>query len=220
MYDVIQQTEAFVWERLTPDATGHDWPHVFRVRRNALLIAREEGADLFVVEITALLHDIADWKFYGGSDAAGPQVAREWLEKLQVNAAVINEVCETIARLSYKGAAVVAEPLSLAGQVVQDADRLDAIGAIGIARAFAYGGHKGRLMYDPEVPPLLHDSFESYKKNTGPTLNHFYEKLLLLRDRLNTTTAKRLAEERHRLLETFVRQFLEEWNGNDQLLTE
>jgi uncharacterized protein len=214
MQHIIEKTEAFVRERLQPDATGHDWPHVFRVRRNAIAIAQEEGADLFVVELAALLHDIADWKFHSGDEAAGPTVARHWLEECAAPGEVIAEVCEIIARLSYKGAAVIAEPLSLAGQVVQDADRLDAIGAIGIARAFAYGGHKGRLMYDPDIPPVMHATFESYKKNTAPTLNHFYEKLLLLRDRLHTSTAKRLAEQRQQLLEQFVQQFLAEWNGD------
>ena len=215
MRNVIAETEAFVRERLPADATGHDWHHVFRVRKNAVFIARAEGADLRTVELAALLHDIADWKFHQGNDAAGPQAARTWLENLAVETATIAEVCDIIAKLSYKGAGVKVETMSLAGQVVQDADRLDAIGAIGIARAFAYGGHKGREMYDPQVPPVLHDSFESYKKNSGPTLNHFYEKLLLLRDRLNTATARRLAEKRHAVLTEFVQQFLHEWGGEE-----
>jgi uncharacterized protein len=210
---IIARTEDFVRETLPQDATGHDWAHVFRVRRNALLIAREEGADLTIVNLAALLHDIADHKFHGGDESAGPRVAREWLVRNEVVPEIIDEVCQTIARLSFKGAGTEQEPLSLAGQCVQDADRLDALGAIGIARAFAYGGYKGRALYDPEVPPEMHSSFEQYKKGTGPTLNHFYEKLLLLKDRFNTAAGGRMAEERHAFLQEFLERFLAEWNG-------
>lgn len=210
---LIAATENFVQQKLPPDATGHDWPHAFRVRRNAMEIARSEGADLRVVELAALLHDIADHKFHGGDETAGPREARRWLEGQDVQKPVADEVCQIIARLSFKGAKVNAEPLSLAGQCVQDADRLDALGAIGVARAFAYGGHKGRLLYDPAKPPQLHDSFEAYKKGDGPTLNHFYEKLLLLKDRMHTTTGRRMAEERHAFLEEFLRHFLDEWGS-------
>jgi uncharacterized protein len=211
--DIIRQTESFVKQTLATDATGHDWHHVFRVRRNAVLIAQAETADRLIVELAALLHDIADWKFHDGDDMAGPRTARHFLEQLNVPAPIIEEVVQIIERLSFKGANVAAEPLSLAGQCVQDADRLDAIGAIGIARAFAYGGHKGRPLYDPEVSPEQHTSFAAYKKNSGPTLNHFYEKLLLLKDRLNTQTARAMAEERHAYLEQFVARFLSEWHG-------
>jgi uncharacterized protein len=207
----ITRTEEFVRERLPIDATGHDWQHVFRVRRNALAIANVEGADATVVELAALLHDIADHKFHGGDEHAGSRTAREWLEQLEVPRDVIEHVCQIIERLSFKGAAVEQEPLSLEGQVVQDADRLDALGAIGIARAFAYGGYKHRAMHDPAVSPEQHATFEAYKKGTGPTLNHFYEKLLLLKDRFNTAAGRRLAEERHAFLEEFLRRFLEEW---------
>jgi uncharacterized protein len=210
---IIQQTEAFVQQTLAIDATGHDWHHVFRVRRNALLIARAEAANLFIVELAALLHDIADWKFHGGDDSAGPRTAHTFLTNLGVAEKSINEVVQIIERLSFKGAGVMAEPLSLAGQCVQDADRLDAMGAIGVARAFAYGGHKGRPLYDPAIAPEAHTSFAAYKKNSGPTLNHFYEKLLLLNDRLNTATARQLAAERHAYLEQFVTRFLTEWHG-------
>jgi uncharacterized protein len=210
----LARTEAFVREKLPTDATGHDWQHVFRVRRNALAIAREEGADLVVVELAALLHDIADHKFHGGDEHAGARTAREWLQTLQVPSDVIERVCQIISRLSFKGADVVQEPLSLEGQVVQDADRLDALGAIGIARAFAYGGYKGRALHDPQVPPVMHGSFEAYKKSTGPTLNHFYEKLLLLKDRFNTAAGRRMAEERHAFLNEYVKRFLDEW-GSD-----
>lgn len=207
----IPATEKFVREMLPIDATGHDWHHVFRVRRNALAIAQAEGADPLVVELAALLHDIADHKFHGGDETAGPRTAEQWLASLDVPRALIEQVCEIIARLSFKGAAVAQEPLSLEGQVVQDADRLDALGAIGIARAFAYGGCKGRPLYDPEVPPEQHTSFEAYKKGAGPTLNHFYEKLLLLKDRFNTAAGRRLAQERHAFLVEYLRRFLEEW---------
>jgi uncharacterized protein len=211
MKEWISRTEVFVRERLPIDATGHDWHHVFRVRRNALAISKTESVDLLVVELAALLHDIADHKFHGGDETAGPRAARLWLESLGAPEKIIEQVCQIIARLSFKGAAVAQEPLSPEGQVVQDADRLDALGAIGIARAFAYGGSKGRPLYDPEVPPEQHASFEAYKKGAGPTLNHFYEKLLLLKDRFNTATGRRLAGERHDFLVEFVRRFLEEW---------
>jgi uncharacterized protein len=213
MDPLIAATEAFVKETLPVDATGHDWPHVFRVRRNAMEIGRAEGADLHVVELAALLHDIADHKFHGGDEAAGPSVARQWLASQGAPAELIDHVCQIIARLSFKGAAVTQEPLTLAGQVVQDADRLDALGAIGIARAFAYGGLKGRPLHDPEILPQEHATFEAYKNSAAPTLNHFYEKLLLLRDRMHTATGRRLAEERHAFLEEFLRRFHQEWNG-------
>jgi uncharacterized protein len=207
----IARTEEFVREKLPIDATGHDWHHVFRVRRNALAIGEAEGADLLTVELAALLHDIADHKFHGGDETAGPGTARSWLQSLDVPEERVDQICQIIARLSFKGAAVEQEPLSLEGQVVQDADRLDALGAIGIARAFAYGGYKGRPLHDPEVPPQQHTSFAAYKSSAGPTLNHFYEKLLLLKDRFNTATGRRMAQERHAFLKEFVRRFLDEW---------
>jgi uncharacterized protein len=207
----IARTEEFVRQTLPIDATGHDWHHTFRVRRNALAIAETEQADKLVVELAALLHDIADHKFHGGDETAGPRTAQQWLESLGVPDDLVQQVCTIIARLSFKGAAVVQEPISLEGQIVQDADRLDALGAIGIARAFAYGGHKGRPLHDPTVSPEQHATFEAYKKGAGPTLNHFYEKLLLLKDRFHTREGRRLAEERHAFLEEFVRRFLAEW---------
>src|SRR5688500_14539831 len=170
-------------------------------------IAREEGADLFVVELAALLHDVADWKFAGGDHEAGPRAARRWMESVAARPATADHVCEIIAGLSFKGAGVATPMRSLEGQIVQDADRLDALGAIGIARTFAYGGHKGQAMHDPALPPQLHDSFEAYKTNVGTTINHFYEKLLLLKDRMNTATGKRLAAGRHTYMEQFLEQF-------------
>jgi uncharacterized protein len=213
MDDLIARTAALVRERLQHDSSGHDWWHVDRVRRNALFLARTEGADERVCELAALLHDIADWKFHGGDDTAGPRAAREWLETQSVDPVLIDAVCDIIAQLSFKGAGVATDMPTLEGRCVQDADRLDAMGAIGIARAFAFGGHFGRPLYDPEHPPEWHPSFEAYKTKSGPTLNHFYEKLLLLKGRMQTATGRQLAEDRHRVLEHFLAQFLAEWDG-------
>lgn len=213
----IDRSVNHVKSLLASDSSGHDWFHIERVWKNAIRIGVAEGADLVVVELAALLHDVADWKFHAGDETAGARVARSWLESLQVPEEIIAEVCEIILHLSYKGAAVEQHPLSLAGQVVQDADRLDAIGAIGIARAFAYGGHAGRAMYDPDVQPELHASFAAYKKNKGPTINHFHEKLLLLKDRMNTATARHIAEGRHAFMEEFLERFHSEWQGMDEI---
>ena len=211
--EILIATAAHVRETLAGDSSGHDWWHIDRVRRNALLVAREAGADLFVTELAALLHDIADWKFHGGDDTAGPRAAREWLNRCEADPATIEHVCEIVATISFKGAGVASEMQTLEGRCVQDGDRLDAIGAVGIARAFAFGGHFGRAMYDPEVPSELHQSFAAYKQKGGPTINHFYEKLLLLKDRMQTATGTRLAQERHQFMETFLAQFFAEWNG-------
>ena len=159
-----------------------------------------------------MLHDIADWKLHDGDTSVGPAKAREWLDLLGVEGRVTEQVCAIIANMSFKGAAVEQAPLSREGQVVQDADRLDALGAVGIARAFAYGGSKGRTIYDPEVKPTEHSTAEDYLK-PGTTINHFYEKLLLLKDRMNTATGRAMAEERHRFMEDFVGRFYEEWEG-------
>ena len=214
-HEIIARTAEHLRKLHDGDSSGHDWWHIWRVWQSALTLGREERADLFVVELAALLHDIADWKFHGGDDTAGPRAAREWLAQFRVDAAIVDHVCEVIAGLSYKGAGVDTTMRTLEGRVVQDADRLDAIGAIGIARAFAYGGAKGRAMHDPAVPPEAHASFEAYKKNSGPTLNHFYEKLLLLKDRMQTDAGRRVAAERHRFMEEFVRRFLAEWDGRE-----
>ena len=211
--DILTTTAVHVRETLSGDSSGHDWWHIDRVRRNALHIARAEGADLFITELAALLHDIADWKFHGGDDSAGPRAAREWLIRCEADPATIEQVCEIVATISFQGAGVATEMQTLEGRCVQDGDRLDAIGAVGIARAFAFGGHFGRAMYDPEVPPELHQSFAAYKQKGGPTINHFYEKLLLLKDRMQTATGTRLAQERHQFMETFLAQFFAEWNG-------
>jgi uncharacterized protein len=211
--EILHRTTDHVRALLSGDGSGHDWFHVERVVRVALRIGRDEGADLFVVELAALLHDVADWKFAGGDHEAGPQAARQWLQSLGVARETTEHVAAIVAGLSFKGAGVETPMTTIEGQCVQDADRLDAIGALGVARAFAYGGHKGRVLHDPSIPPQPHASFEAYKKNTGPTLNHFYEKLLLLKDRMNTATGRRLAAGRHAFLEQFLAQFLAEWNG-------
>lgn len=213
--DILERTAVHVRQVLSGDSSGHDWWHIQRVTKNAIQIAKAEGADVFVVELAALLHDIADWKFHGGDESAGPRAARAWLEENNVDAATIDHVCEIIASLSFKGAGVPTPMRTIEGKAVQDADRLDAIGAIGIARTFAYGGHKGQPLYDPGVPPQRHDSFEAYKKNNGTTINHFYEKLLLLKDLMSTPTARQLADERHRFMEQFLTQFHREWAGNE-----
>jgi uncharacterized protein len=212
--DILARTLAFVKAKLSGEGSGHDWFHVERVWKSAITIATQEHADMFVVELAALLHDIADWKFAGGDDTAGPREARRWLESLNVHEQTIVHVCTIISDLSFKGAGVRTTMQSREGMVVQDADRLDAIGAIGIARAFAYGGHKGSELYNPDVKPELHTSFEQYKKSRGNTINHFYEKLLLLKDRMNTPTAQRIAAERHAYMEQFLERFYREWEGN------
>ena len=211
MKEVVQKTEAFVKDRLEGDGTGHDWWHIHRVRNTALSIAQEEHADSYIVELAALLHDIADHKFHDGDETVGPMVARDWLNSLNVDDKTIDHVCEIIADLSFKGANVPTPMPTLEGKIVQDADRLDAMGAIGIARAFAYGGNKNRELHNPMVKPTLHNSFEEYKKDTGPTINHFYEKLFLLKDLMNTESGKKKAEDRHKYMQEYVKRFLNEW---------
>ena len=210
---VISQTVEHVQQTLAGDSSGHDWWHIDRVRRNAVSIAKEENADLLIVELAALLHDIADWKFHGGDLAAGSRAARNWLAKLGVDDFMVNQVSEIIAGISFKGAGVATEMPTLEGRCVQDGDRLDAIGAIGIARAFAFGGHFGRPMYDPEIAAELHQSFAAYQTKSGPTINHFYEKLLLLKNRMQTATGKKMAIQRHQFMELFLQRFFDEWNG-------
>lgn len=210
---IVEKTIEMVKETLSGEATGHDYHHIMRVNKLAVRLAKEEGADAYIVELAALLHDIADWKFHGGDLEAGPRVAEEWLRSQGADLAVIEKVKSIIREVSYKGAGVKTQPSSLEGKVVQDADRLDALGAIGIARTFAYGGRFERPMYDPDQPPVMHQTFEEYKNAKGSTLNHFYEKIFLLKDRLNTDSARTLAEERHKYVEDFVERFLLEWEG-------
>jgi uncharacterized protein len=210
---IIDAIAAEVRKSLENENSGHDWWHVYRVWRMAQYLSKQESADMFVIELAALLHDIADWKFHDGDDTVGSKIARQLLVKYDVSKNVIAHVCDIIATTSFKGAGVKTEMKTIEGGVVQDADRLDAIGAIGIGRAFAYGGHKNRLMYDPSVKPVLHQSKDEYYRNENSTINHFYEKLLLLKDRMNTGAAKKIAEERHRFMEVYLDRFFQEWEG-------
>ena len=208
---LVERIAGHVQARFASEGSGHDWHHIHRVWRLARQIAEAEGADTHVTALGALLHDIADWKFHGGDDSVGPREAERLLVQEGAPRALVDAVVEIVATISFKGAGVKNEMRSLEGKCVQDADRLDALGAIGIARCFAYGGHAGRLIYDPAVAPVMHATAEAYKSATGTSLNHFHEKLLLLKDRMNTVTGRALAEERHRFMEDFVRQFLLEW---------
>ena len=195
------------------EGTGHDWWHIHRVRNCALQVGKREGANVQVVEIAALLHDIADHKFHNGDLKKGPQVARRWLSKREVDNGFIDSVTTIIEEVSFKGAGVETPVSSLEAACVQDADRLDAIGAIGIARAFAYGGHKNRPIYEPGVEVENHDSFEEYRLGGSHTINHFYEKLLLLKDRMQTETGRQYARKRHRYMEEYLERFYNEWEG-------
>ena len=210
---IIDKTCKFVEDKLSGDGSGHDWWHIFRVWTLAKKIAVEEKAQVEIVELGALLHDIADWKFHDGDDSIGPAIAREFLNNQNAEPNVSDSVVEIISTVSYKGAGVATPMKTLEGKIVQDADRLDAIGALGIARTFAYGGYKNRLIYHPDEKPVLHKSYEDYKKNEGHTINHFYEKLLLLKERMNTNTGKRIAEGRHKFMQSFLDQFYREWDG-------
>ena len=211
--ELIKKVAETVKERLEGEGSGHDWWHIYRVWKMAQYIAKEESANILVVELSALLHDIADWKFTDGDDTVGPRVAGEILAKHNVPEDVIKHVQENMQEGSFKGAGVPAVPSSLEGKVMQDADRLDAIGAMGIARTFAYGGHKNRIIYDPNVKPTMHQSKEEYAKNNSSTVNHFYEKLLLLKDLMNTESARRIAECRHKFMEQYLDRFYKEWEG-------
>lgn len=210
---IVDKTVGLVKEKLGDDASGHDHFHILRVRNLAVRLAKAEGADPYVTELAALLHDIADWKFHDGDLTVGPRVATEWLQSQGESAETIEKVAAIIKEVSYKGAGVKTTPATIEGKCVQDADRLDALGAIGIARTFVYGGRFERPMYDPDQPPVMHQSFEEYKNSRGTTLNHFYEKILLLKDRLNTESARALASERHDYVQDFVDRFLQEWEG-------
>ncbi|SNR25844.1 uncharacterized protein SAMN04488009_0425 [Maribacter sedimenticola] len=215
--EIVEETITFVKETLQNAEGGHDWFHIQRVFKNTMLIAKDENVNILVVSLGALLHDIADAKFNNGDESLGPKMAENFLLSLKVPKRTINHVIKIIKYSSFK-AGIVDGKLkkklftSKELQVVQDADRLDAIGAIGIARAFNYGGFKNRAMYDPEISPNLGMTKEEYKKSTAPTINHFYEKLLLLKDKMNTDTGKRLAEERHQYMIDFLEQFYREWN--------
>lgn len=212
---IISNTIVFVKEELKNAEGGHDWFHVERVYKNTLLISKEEKVNTFVCYLAALLHDIADPKFFNGDETIGPKKAQNFLEKQNVDKGVINHVINIIKYISFKnsfdknGKEFTSKEL----QVVQDADRLDAIGAIGIARCFNYGGFKHRALYNPEISPNLKMSKEEYKNSNAPTINHFYEKLLLLKDKMNTLTGKKIALSRHNFMVEYLNQFYSEWNG-------
>lgn len=211
--DLINKTILFVKEKLMNAEGGHDWFHIQRVYKNALLIANGETCDETVIKLGALLHDIADSKFHGGDEDLGPKLAREFLESEGVSEDIITHVIQIINNISFKGGNAEKTFGSIELDIVQDADRLDAMGAIGIARAFNYGGFKNRAMYNPQIAPNTHMTKEEYKNSQAPTINHFYEKLLLLKDKMNTETGQQIAQERHQYMKGFLSQFYAEWDG-------
>lgn len=214
MHPLVAGVSASVRRRMEGDGTGHDWWHVWRVWKTAARLARSERkADPVIVSLGALLHDVGDWKFHGGDEEAAPREAAKFLRKVRAERAIVDRVAQVCREISFKGAGVADRPTSLEARIVQDADRLDAIGAVGIARAFAYGGAKGRLLFEPGVKPVLHGSFAAYKKSKSHTINHFHEKLLLLKERLHTEAARRIARERHAFLVTYLKRFHAEWDG-------
>jgi len=212
--ELINKTITFVKETLADAEGGHDWFHIERVYKNALLISKNENVDVFIVQLGALLHDIADSKFNNGDDTVGPKIAGEFLFNLNVDSTIIEHVINIIEHVSFNKSLEKGQKFkSLELDVVQDADRLDAIGAIGIARCFNYGGFKNRPLYNPEIKPNLNMSKAEYKTSNAPTINHFYEKLLLLKDKMNTKTGKQIAQKRHDYMLGFLNQFYAEWNG-------
>lgn len=213
MSSIIENTINFVKKQLEHAESGHNWFHMERVYNNALLIAKGEICNLEVVQLAALLHDIADSKFHEGDETVGPKVARDFLVSEHVLEETIQHVVKIIENISFKGGNFEKKFTSKELEIVQDADRLDAIGAVGIARTFNYGGFKNREIYNPDILPNLNMTKEEYKNSTAPTINHFYEKLLLLKDKMNTETGKKIAQQRHEFMETFLEQFYKEWNG-------
>lgn len=211
--NLINDTIAFVKKELENAEGGHDWFHIERVYKNAALIANGENCDILIVQLGALLHDIADSKFHDGDETVGPKKTRLFLESKNVPENTIAHVVNIIENISFKGGHETKKFSSLELDIVQDADRLDAIGAIGIARTFNYGGFKNRAIYNPEITPNLNMSKEEYKNSDAPTINHFYEKLLLLKDKMNTKTGREIAAQRHEFMELFLNQFYSEWNG-------
>ena len=211
---LILATKTFVQQELANAEGGHDWFHIERVYKNALLIAEEEDVNLEIIALGALLHDIADAKFHQGDETVGPKKAKQFLQQQNVESATIEHVIKIIEHISFKGGNFQQQFHSKELAIVQDADRLDALGAIGIARTFNYGGFKNRKLYDPAIAPKLNMTKEEYKKGDNPTINHFYEKLFLLKDRMNTQKGKQIAQERHLFMEKFLEQFYAEWDAN------
>jgi uncharacterized protein len=210
---IIQETALHIRNLSTGESSGHDWWHIFRVWRIAKTIATEEKADMFVVELSALLHDIADHKNHSGDVSIGSRKAREWLARYDIETSIVNHICQIIYDIPYTGDPTPRLMQTLEGKIIQDADRLDAMGAVGIARAFAYGGKKGTVLYDPVGNPVDTNNLIYNLKKNGPTINHFYEKLFLLKDKMNTAYAKKLAEGRHAFMQLFLERFYDEWNG-------
>ena len=217
-HEIIQRTITYVQHTLKDTERGHDWLHVWRVYRQADLISTHEPGDKLVIRLGALLHDIADSKFHQGDETLGPEKAKAFLTSLKLPQDIIDQVTTLVKDISFHSNLEKDMPKTAELKIVQDADRLDALGAIGIARAFHYGGYKNREIYNPDLPPLSSFTAESYKKNEGPTLNHFYEKLLLLKDKMNTRTGKNLAQSRHEFLEIFLSRFYREWNVDESEL--
>ncbi len=209
--EILLKTSQYVQQQLENEGSGHDWWHIKRVYRNAELILQSEPCDHFQVKMAVLLHDIGDYKLHNGIDKTR-ELVYPFLSSLNLEGSFIEDILSIIKQISFSSNKNT-KPSSIEAMVAQDADRLDAIGAIGIARTFQYGGHKGHPLYDPKIPPILHHSTDSYKKSTAPTLNHFYEKLLLIKDLMNTQTAKSIAQQRHKFMETFLAQFYDEWEG-------
>jgi uncharacterized protein len=199
---------------LEGEGSGHDWWHVYRVWQTAKDISKKEKSDSFIVELAALLHDIADWKFHNGDETVGPKIAGKWLTSQGLNSESVKTVQEIIEDVSFKGAGVKKKIRSKEGKIVQDADRLDAMGAIGIARCFAYGGFKHYGIYNPEIKPKIHKTAEEYRRSKSSSINHFYEKLLLLRNLMNTRTAKKMAEKRHKFMKNYLNEFFKEWKSS------
>ena len=214
MSTIVEQIQNKIKSQFEGDSSGHDWSHIMRVFNMARHIQKTEGGDLEVVELAALLHDISDHKFNGGKLDEGGKVAHALLLDLGYDLEKANQVRYIVDNVSYKGANTPSEMTTIEGRIVQDADRIDAIGAIGVGRTFAYGGYKNQAMYIPELETKLHNSFEEYANEKTCTINHFHEKLLLLSDRLNTFTAKKIGKERHQFMEEFLKQFYAEWNFN------
>ncbi len=213
--EIIKKTTHYIESVFRLEGSGHDWFHVVRVRNMALRIGKLEVCDLFVVEMAALLHDLDDWKLIDSNANNGDKgnKAENWLKRNSIPVNISDHILSVVDEVSFKGAGIATPVSTKESAIVQDADRLDAIGAIGIARTFSYGGYKNRLIYDPSVLPVSHHSFEEYKSNNAPTINHFYEKLLLLKDRMNTETAKNIAEKRHKFMAGYLDQFFDEWEA-------
>lgn len=210
---VLTEIQSFVKQQLKDAEGGHDWFHTERVYKNAMQITKHEKCIIEVVAFAALLHDVADSKFHNGDETIGPKIARTFLETQKVDPKTIEHVIAIIENISFKGGNFKTKFNTIELQIVQDADRLDAMGAIGIARAFNYGGYKNRGLYDPQIEPNLNMTIEEYKKSNAPTINHFHEKLLLLKDKMNTNTGREMAKGRHEFLESFLKQFYKEWEG-------